>query len=145
MSLLLYKKMNIDQSKEETKTHNNIGQLAIWTAVWLFTFALAAFGPVLLWEENKHISAAMVLFNSLMGIGMIYSNRNFINKLDELQRKINMDAMAIALGAGVVGGLSYSMLDTIDLIAADAEISHLVIFISITYLLALVAGKMRYR
>ena len=52
--------------------------------------------------------------------------------------------MALALGVGVVGGLSYSLLDTTNLIAQDAEISYLVILIALTYLASVVIGQKRY-
>ena len=76
---------------------------------------------------------------------MILTNIKHINSMDDLQRKIQLDAMGIALGVGVVGGLSYSLLDTTNLISKDAEISFLVILISITYMLGLLIGTKRYK
>ena len=76
---------------------------------------------------------------------MILMNRKYINGLDEMQRKVNVDAMAIALGVGVVGGLSYSMLDIADVIPFDAEIGFLVILVSVTYIIAIVVGQIRYK
>jgi hypothetical protein len=83
--------------------------------------------------------------NLSFGIGVIVANRNHINGLDELDKKITFDAMAIALGVGVIGGLSYSILDTTNLIQTDAEISFLVMLTAITYLVAMVVGKLRYK
>ena len=76
---------------------------------------------------------------------MILMNRKYINDLDEMQRKVSLDAMAIALGVGVVGGLSYSMLDQANVIAFDAEIAHLVMLIGITYMIAIFIGNNRYK
>lgn len=76
---------------------------------------------------------------------MILMNRKYINGLDEMHRKVNMDAMAIALGVAVVGGLSYSMLDIANIISFDAEIGFLVILVSIAYIIAIAVGYKRYK
>jgi hypothetical protein len=75
---------------------------------------------------------------------MILMNIKHINSLDDLQKKIHLDAMGIALGVGIVGGLTYTLLDITNLITQDAEISFLVIFITLTYLIALLIGQKRY-
>ncbi|MEQ9287773.1 MAG: hypothetical protein RIG77_12730 [Cyclobacteriaceae bacterium] len=129
----------------EAKTKKNVRQLAYCTGCWMLTMALVAFGPKFFWDYNPIISVLLILLNTVIGIVMISVNRKYINGLDEMHRKLSLDAMAIALGVGVVGGLSYSMLDTSNVISFDAEISHLVILISLTYLVATVVGKMRYQ
>lgn len=70
--------------------------------------------------------------------------KKWLKQLDELQLKIQLDAMALALGVGIVGGLSYSLLDITNLIPMDAEISVLVIAISLTYLAGSIIGTRRY-
>jgi hypothetical protein len=62
-----------------------------------------------------------------------------------MQRKVTMEAMAIAMGVGVVGGMSYSMLDVANVISFDAEIGHLVGLIGITYFIAFIVGSIRYK
>ena len=77
--------------------------------------------------------------------GQILCCREHLNSLDELQKKIQMEAMGIALGVGVVGGLTYSILDTTNLLGAHAEISVLVMIISITYAITIAVGQFRYK
>lgn len=62
-----------------------------------------------------------------------------------MQRKVNMEAMAFALGVGVVGGVSYSMLDSANVISFNAEIGHLIMLMGITYLIAFIVGSIRYK
>lgn len=114
-------------------------QLAAWTGAWLLTTALGTFGPRFLWESET-ISLLAVLFTLLAGLGMIFAAIRHLKIQDEMMQKIQLNAMAVALGVGVVGGLSYAMLDTINLIASDAEIGHLVILISITYLISVIVN-----
>jgi hypothetical protein len=109
------------------------------------TLALPAFGPKFLWDYNPTISILAILVNTIVGVGMILMNRKYANGLDEMQRKVTMDAKAIALGVGVVGGISYSMLDAANVISFDAEIGHLVGLMGITYFIAFIVGSIRYK
>ncbi|MFN2262192.1 MAG: hypothetical protein ABR595_09035, partial [Psychroflexus sp.] len=79
------------------------------------------------------------------GIAMIIANRNWFNSLDELQRKIQLEALGITLGLAVIFGITYSLLDITNLIASDAEISLLVGFMGITYLVSLLIIRKRYQ
>ena len=126
-------------------THKQLRYLAFWTLAWLLTMALASFGPKFIWEGSRIISFLAILLCTMVGAGMILANRTYIKSLDEMQRKITLDAMGLALGVGVVGGLSYSMLDVTNVIPYDAEISVLVVLVSITYLIAIVLGNLRYQ
>jgi hypothetical protein len=123
----------------------NVLHLGYWTGSWVTTMAIASFGQIYLWKDNTALTILFIAINTLVGIGMILMNRKYINDLDEMQRKVSLDAMAIALGVGVVGGLSYSMLDQANVIAFDAEIAHLVMLIGITYMIAIFIGNNRYK
>ena len=126
------------------RTRRNTIRLAWWTGAWLVTMAIAVFGPVVAWE-SKLISMGAILVNVAAGIGMIVANKQHLDGLDELQRKIQLDAMALALGVGLVVGLAYSTLDVVNVIAVDAEISFLVILISLTYLGGVFIGRQKYQ
>ena len=137
--------MNVQNEHWPRRTRKNIQQLAFWTMAWLLTMALVVFGAKFLWNFQPLISAFMILINTAIGAGMILANKRYLDGLDELQRKMSLDAMAIALGVGVVGGLSFSLLDITNLIAFDAEISVVVFLIGITYLIGLVITNVQYR
>jgi hypothetical protein len=123
----------------------NLKRLALWTLAWLLSLALVTFGPKFIWGENQLYTFLGFLLNLGFGVGMIVANINHISGLDELDKKITFDAMAIALGIGVIGGLSFSVLDTTNLISLDIGISFLVVLISITYLVAIIVGKLKYK
>ena len=86
-----------------------------------------------------------VVVNAIFGVLMILVNIKHLNGLDELQKKIQLEAMGLALGVGIVGGLSYSLLDTTNLITQDAEISFLIILIALTYMAGIIIGQKRYK
>lgn len=123
----------------------NTKRLAYWTVAWLITMALANFGPAFLWQDKDSLTAAIIALNVLVGFGMIWANKVQLQGLDELQQKIQLEAMGLSLGVGLVVGLAYSNLDVTNLISTDAEISHLVIVMGITYLVGTVLGLRKYQ
>lgn len=123
----------------------NSVNLAIWTAAWLISMAVVAFGHKYLWDHNKTLSVIFIGINLLTGIGMIIANIRYINALDEMQRKIHLDAMGISLGITIIAGLGYSMLDITNVISYDAEISHLVVLTALTYMAGILISNFRYR
>ena len=80
-----------------------------------------------------------------MGVGMIMANKRYLDGLDELQRKIQLEAMALCLGVGLVAGLGYSSLDVTNVIPVHAEISHLVMLMALTYLAGIFLGRRKYQ
>lgn len=119
--------------------------LAVWTLLWVLSLALVTFGAKFIWDFNVTISVILILVNLLIGVGMIIANIRLLQQMDELQRKIQMDAMGITLGVALIAGIGYSALDITNVIQFDAEISHLVFLLGITYLVALLIGNARYK
>lgn len=122
----------------------NLYKLAAWTWSWVATLAIASFGPKYIWDDHTLLTVLAVLVNLSNGILMIIANRNLFNNFDELERKIHLESLALTLGLAVVVGLTYSLLDTTNLIGTNAEISHLVLFIGITYLIFVTLNTRRY-
>ena len=137
--------METKSNEWEATQRKNLRHLAYWTGGWGLTLALPAFGPKFLWDYNSSISILAILVNTIIGVGMILMNRKYANGLDEMHRKIFMEAKALALGVGVVGGLSYSMLDAANVISSDAEIGYLVMLMGVTYSIAFIVGSIRYK
>jgi len=119
-------------------------RLAIWTWSWVATLAIATFGPMFIWNEHQGFTIIAIGINLINGILMILANRHLFNHFDELERKIHLESLAFTLGASLVVGLSYSLLDQTNIIKGDAEISFLVGFMGITYMIALLINRKRY-
>lgn len=128
---------------KNTNKHNTT-RLATWTLAWVISMAVANFGPQFIWQQDL-ITIMAIGTNFMMGIGMILANRRQLLGLDELQQKIQLNAMGLSLGVGLIVGLSYSNLDTTNLIAGHAEISHLVTIMGLTYLVGIILGHRKYQ
>jgi hypothetical protein len=86
-----------------------------------------------------------VAVNLAVGIGWIVAFTRFLGALDELQRKIMQDALAVTLGVGWVVGFSYVVADTASLVARDVDIAVLPALMGVVFVIAFVVGKIRYR
>jgi len=138
-------KPKADSKNWAERNANNTLRLGYWTAAWLMTMAVANFGPRFVWQFNELLTILAILTNLMIGFGMLVANKRHLQGLDEMHQKIQLDAMALSLGVGLVVGLGYSNLEVTSLIAADAEISHLVILMALTYLGGVFAGHRKYR
>ena len=90
-------------------------------------------------------SWAAVAVNLAVGIGWIVAFTRFLREIDELQRKIMQDALAVTLGVGWVGGFAYVVADAAGLVAHDVDIAVLPALLGVVYMIAIVVGTLRYR
>lgn len=134
-----------DQTGEYKEAMKGSAQLALWTLAWAATLALAKFGPSLLWDSQPVASWAAVAANLAVGIGWILAHARHLRAIDELQRKIMQDALAVTLGVGWVVGFAYVVADGADLIAGDIDIGIFPALLGVVYIVAIVAGTVRYR
>jgi hypothetical protein len=132
-------------SNWEAATAKNTVRLAVWTTGWVVSLALATFGPMFIWESGTLPSVLAIAVNLAIGVGMILANKHHLQGLDELQRNMQLEAMAVSLGVGLITGLAFSTMDIVNLIHFDAEISHMVILMSITYAISLTVSRRKYR
>jgi predicted RNase H-related nuclease YkuK (DUF458 family) len=124
--------------------HKATIRLMKWTFLWVLTVAIATFGPRFLWPDNRIVTTIALLINIGTGVGMILANKHFLEQSDELSQKIQLEAMAVTLGATLVGGIAFSLMDAANLIPWDAEIGFLIMFMGITYIISVVIGRIRY-
>jgi signal transduction histidine kinase len=121
-------------------------RLVLWTLAWTATLALAKFGPELLWDPQQPVASwAAVAVNLAVGIGWIVTFTRFLQRIDELQRKVIQEALAISLGAGWVGGFAYVVADAAGLITYDVNTAVLPALLGVVFVIAFAAGMIRYR
>lgn len=124
---------------------SNTKTLALWTFAWLLSMAALRFGPGYLWPENQVIYLAILLLNVLLGCTMIWANKKHLSGLDELQQKIQLQAMGMSMGIGLVLGLAYSNLAKNGYLGGEAEITHLVMLMAVSYLISMFIAVRKYQ
>ena len=75
---------------------------------------------------------------------MIRTFLQYLRAMDEMQRKIQLESLALAMGIGFVGSFSYSLLVTTGFIA-DVEISDITLLMCLTYMASVAFCHYRYR
>ena len=132
-------------NRRDASTAKNATRLMIWALAWVLTTALAAFGPRMIWDFHTGLTILGVLINVGVGFGMIFATKRHLQCLDEMHQKIFRDAAVLSLGVGLVFASSYELLEDIQLIAAQPEISHVMILMCLTFLVGMIAGHRKYR
>ncbi|CUS47573.1 MAG: Herpesvirus Glycoprotein B [Idiomarinaceae bacterium HL-53] len=128
-----------EREKQSTKS------IFIWTLSWVLSLALVAFGPKFLWNYNVSISVVLILINLFFGYKMIMANKQMLDGLDELQRTIHLNAMAISLGVSMVSGAVYGLLEGIRVISFTPNPSSILFVMGITYIVSFIIGVRKYQ
>tara|TARA_B110000008_G_scaffold32984_1_gene29316 strand:+ start:352 stop:738 length:387 start_codon:yes stop_codon:yes gene_type:complete len=126
---------------KEQKRQNKI--MLAWTFAWVASIAFLTGGVNSLWDSLL-ITKIGLLINLAIGIGMIIANKNLFKTYDELQKKIQFEAMAVTLGLVVVVGLVYEISFDFGVINKEPEFEYLMLFISFSYVASNIINSKRY-
>lgn len=138
-------KSSAKQNAWESRIKERNWRLFYWTGSWVLSQALGTFGPKFIWGDNLALTLGAIGLNLGLGIGLILSFIGYLRALDDLQRKIQLESLAMALGVGVVGALSYSLLKFNEIFSFKEEISFVVVLISLSYLAVYAVNTLRYK
>jgi len=141
------KKTNTETKTNKAYSKGRVSEAKVvyWGLAWFLATAGAAFGPELLWGYGTLMTSVAVATQLALGFGMIWAFKGVLLAMDDLQRLIQLEAISLALGVGIVVGISYELLEDVKLITFEPEISHLIILIGLTYLFGLFLGNRHYR
>lgn len=81
----------------------------LWGLAWALCFVAVALAIAEHWLPFG-ATLAGVIGTALLGIATVLAYRRFLQQADELRRKIEVEALALAFGVGMVGGLTYWLL-----------------------------------
>ena len=127
---------------KEQKKHTKI--LMAWTFAWVASLAFLSGGVNYLWDSLL-ITKIGLLINLAIGVGMIIANKNLFKHYDELQKKIQFEALALTLGLAVVVGVVYEISFDFGVINSEPEFEYLVFFICFSYIASIIINSLRYK
>jgi len=104
-----------------------------------------AFGPKFLWNRALGFTLLAVALDVAVGVGMIVATISHVMELDELQRKVYLNALGITVGVAVIAGVPYSVMNSYHVIPFPSDVAHLVMLMSLTFVVTFVYGTRRYR
>ena len=119
-------------------------KIILWTIAWSGTLVLADKAELYGWYTADWMTILAVITNAGAGIGVIVSYMQFLEGQDDLQRSIQLNALALSVGVGLVGSYSYLLLVTLGFVATE-ELTNIILLIVGTYMVGVIVGKVRYR
>ena len=128
----------MEDQKKQTKI------MLAWTLAWVLSLGVLTFAENALWENKTYTTIGLII-NFAIGIGMIIANKNLFKTYDELQKRIQFEAMAITLGLAVVVGLTYEVSFDFGIIGKEPEFEYLMMFISLSYIISNIVNYRRFR
>ena len=132
-------------SDTPTQIKKSTHYVFVWGIFWIFATAGVAFGPKNLWNFTAWITIIAVVIHVGIGLVLIRALKQNLLAMDELHRKIHLDAMAWSLGIGLVLGCTYEMLEDIKLITFQPEIPHLILTMCLVYVAGVIQGIRKYQ
>ena len=127
---------------KEQKKQNKV--LLGWTLAWVVSLAFLTGLENTLWNDLIYTKIGL-LINLVIGIVMIVAHKNLFKTYDELQKKIQFEAMAITLGLAVVVGLTYEVSFDFGVIDKEPEFEYLMLFICFSYVASNIISAIRYK
>jgi hypothetical protein len=115
-----------------------------WTLAWVLSLAFLTGAENTLWNDLIYTKIGL-LINLVIGIVMIVAHKNLFKTYDELQKKIQFEAMAITLGLAVVVGLTYEVSFDFGVIDKEPEFEYLMLFICFSYVASTIISAIRYK
>jgi len=121
----------------------NLNRANIWLALWLVSFAGSTFlikgGGAAGSGPAGWIVAAMPI---AVGLGAMLAYGRYLRQADELQRRIQLQALALGFGVAFFFGFGYRLLEKVG--APVADISDVSIVMTFFYFVGLWIGRKRY-
>ncbi len=115
-----------------------------WIFTWMLSLVISDKAALYGWWSAEWITWLSIVINAALGLWVVRSYMRMLRNLDELQRQIQLNALAISLGVSLVGSISYSLLVTWGYIT-DEEVSDIFVLMCVSYSAAVLYGLFRYR
>jgi len=125
------------------KDQKNQRHIILWSLAWILPFLGVNLAIENDWIRSDALVVAAIIGVTLLGMGVLLAYRRFLRNADELMRKIQLDALALTVGVGVVSGFSYTLLESAGIVA-EAEAMTLVMVMVVTYITSVVVGQRRF-
>jgi uncharacterized membrane protein len=138
--------MNATKNSHWTATERdrrNQRNIIYWSLAWIVPFLGTNLAITNEWIEGDALALAATAGVTGLGLGVLLAYRRFLSNADELMRKIQLDALALTVGVGVVSGFSYTLLERAEIVT-EADAMTLIMVMVVTYIIGIVVGLRRF-
>ncbi len=125
--------------KDRANGHRVMRWSLAWAAMMLTASAASSFN----WFDGRIAGLVGAVLSALLGVFTVRAYRHFLKETDELRQKIELEALGIALGVGVVGGTTYMQVAN-SLDSGEPRLSVVIAGMMVAYSIAVGVGRRRY-
>lgn len=127
------------------RTCRNQRMVLLWTLVWMSSWVGVTWALKSGWLAAGAPGIIAAVVSASLGLGTALAYRRFLNEADEVQRKIELEALALAFGVGLVGGLAYWLLERSGAVPnAKSDLLYVLAATCFAYSAGVLIGKRRY-
>ncbi|HEX3527174.1 MAG TPA: hypothetical protein VH988_08915 [Thermoanaerobaculia bacterium] len=131
-----------DSCSSAPRDGRNQLRVILWSMVWAVSFVVVTLSAKRAWWPFGPTLAA-ALGTSLFGIATLLAHRRFLRETDELRRKIEIEALSLAFGVGVVGGMTYWLLTVMGAVPA-MDFFYVLLVMLLAHPVGVWIGRRRY-
>ncbi|HEX4962604.1 MAG TPA: hypothetical protein VF173_17340 [Thermoanaerobaculia bacterium] len=124
------------------RDRRNQWRVILWALVWALSFVAVTLGIKKEWFPFG-VTLAGMAGTTLFGIATVLAYRRFLHETDELRRKIEVEALALAFGVGVVGGLTCWLLVVSHAVSAT-DFVYVFFLMLVAHPVGVLIGRRRY-
>lgn len=124
------------------RDRRNQRRIIAWSLIWTVSWTAGALAIDNGWLAAGAAGVAAAVLSALFGLAMLVAYRRFLREADELRRKIEVEALAVAFGVGLVVGMTYWLLGEGGIVA-EAEILPVLVLMILTHSVGILVGFRR--
>ncbi len=133
----------LDACGGTVRDRKNQRWIIAWSFLWMASWVALVLGIENEWMPRGWPVAFATAVTLLPAALTLLAYRRFLREADELRRKLELDALALAFGVGVVGGMSYFALGRAGVVAMD-DFLFVILAMIATHSLGVWIGHRRY-
>lgn len=120
----------------------NANKVNLWALLWAATLVASLTMQEMQIIQGAAMSVAIASLNLAVGMILVISYRRMLISLDEMERRIQYNALASAVAASL---LLYGVNSILSNVALTEELSssQMIMILSLTYCVSLIAGRVR--
>jgi hypothetical protein len=125
-----------------TQDVKNANIVNLWVMIWAGSLLVAVLSQEIFSFNNLISTLIMATLNIICGLMMIRAYQHMLRTLDEMEREIQLDALALSVGVAMLTFSASGILQIADILP-QLEASWLLTIMAFSYPIGLVLGRSR--
>jgi hypothetical protein len=125
-----------------TQDVKNANIVNLWVMIWAGSLLVAVLSQEIFSFNNLISTLIMATLNIICGLMMIRAYQHMLRTLDEMEREIQLDALALSVGVAMLAFSASGILQIADILP-QLEASWLLTIMPFSYSIGLVLGRSR--